>query len=223
MTDAAGRHEQPAGTIRVTVAGPVTGPATRERRDRGDREETGDGSYFAPLAKARYLLLTTFKRKGTPVSAVVQGIADGDRAYFRVRSRSGTARRLRHTDGVQVAPCSALGLWSYGPPLDAAVRPLADEEASRVAGQLDRTYPVRHRSLAWPVHRAWRRRLAYYELLLRVSIACTLTPRISLTCNGRRAAGQEVFGSTGEGKSVVYSRRARGRSRACPRPGPSPR
>ena len=169
MTDAAGRHEQPAGAIRVTVAGPVTGPATRERRDRGDRAETGDGSYFAPLAKARYLLLTTFKQKGTPVSAVVQGVADGDRAYFRVRSRSGTARRLRHTDGVQVAPCSALGLWSYGPPLDAAVRPLAGEEASRVAGQLDRTYPVRHRSLAWPVHRAWRRRLAYYELLLQVS------------------------------------------------------
>ena len=135
MTDAAGRHEQPAGAIRVTVAGPVTGPATRERRDRGDRAETGDGSYFAPLARARYLLLTTFRQKGTPVSAVVQGVADGDRAYFRVRSRSGTARRLRHTDGVQVAPCSALGLWSYGPPLDAAVRPLAGEEASRVAGQ----------------------------------------------------------------------------------------
>ena len=166
MTDAAGRHEQPAGTIRVTVASPVTDPVTIARRDRGDREETGDGSYFAPLAKARYFLLTTFKQKGTPVSAVVQGVADGDRAYFRVRSRSGTARRLRHTDGVQVAPCRALGVWSYGPPLDAAARPLAGEEAGRVAGQLDRKYPVRHRSLAWPVHRAWRRRLAYYELLL---------------------------------------------------------
>ena len=176
MTDAAGRHSQPSGTIRVTVAGPVTGPMTRQRGDRGDREETGDGSYFAPLAKGRYLLLTTFKQKGTPVSAVVQGIADGDRAYFRVRSRSGTARRLRHTDGVQVAPCRALGLWSYGPPLDAAARPLAGEEASRVAGQLDRTYPVSRRSLARLLQRARRRWLAYYELLLRVSIASTLTP-----------------------------------------------
>ena len=169
MTDAAGRHSQPSGTIRVTVAAPVTGlvigPVPRQRRDPSDREETGDG-YFASLAKARYLLLTTFKPKGTPVPAVVQGIADGDRAYFRVRSRSGTARRLRHTDGVHVAPCRALGLWSNGPPLDAAARPLADEEASGVAGQLDRKYPVRHRSLTWPVHRAWRRRLAYYELLL---------------------------------------------------------
>ena len=189
MTDAAGRHSQPSGTIRVTVAGPatgpVTGPATGERHDRGDREETGNGSYFAPLAKARYLLLTTFKQKGTPVSAHVQAIVDdGGRAYFRVSSRSGTARRLRQTDGVQVAPCGALGLWSYGPPLDATTRQLAGEEAGRVAGELARKYPVRHRSLAWPVHRAWRRRLAYYELLLRVSIASTLTPRMSLTCNG---------------------------------------
>ena len=162
MTDAAGRHQQPAGAIRVTVAG----PAARGRRDRGDREETVDGGYFAPLVKARYLLLTTFKPKGTPVSAHVQAIVDdGGRAYFRVRSRSGTARRLQQTGGVQVAPCGALGLWSYGPPLDAATRQLAGEEAGRVAGELARKYPVRRRSLAWPVHRAWRGRLAYYELL----------------------------------------------------------
>ena len=161
MTDAAGRHEQPAGAIRVTVAGPVT----RERRDRGDREETGDGSYFAPLAKARYLLLTTFKQKGTPVSAPVQGIVDGDRAYLRAWSQSGTVRRLRHTDGVQVAPCGALGLCSQGPPLDAAARRLGSEEASRVAGQLADKYPVRRRSLARLLQRAGRRRLVYYELL----------------------------------------------------------
>jgi uncharacterized protein len=151
MTDAAGRHGQPAGSSPVA--------------DRGYRAEPADGSYFAPLATARYLLLTTFKPKGTPVSAHVQGIADGDRAYFRVWSRSGTAKRLQHTDGTQVAPCGALGLWSYGPPLDAAVRPLAGEEAGRVAGQLARKYPVRRRSLARVLQRTRRRRLVYYELL----------------------------------------------------------
>ena len=153
MTDAAARYGQPAG-----------------------RSSATDDSYFAPLATARYLLLTTFKPKGTPVSAPVQGIVDGDRAYFRVRSRSGTARRLRHTDGVHVAPCSALGLWSNGPPLDAAARPLAGEEASGVAGQLDLKYPVRRRFLARLLPRARHRRLAYYELLLRESIARTVTP-----------------------------------------------
>jgi len=133
--------------------------------DRGHREEPAGGRNFAPLAKARYLLLTTFKQKGTPVSAAVQGIVDGDRAYFRVRSQSGAARRLQHTDGVQVAPYGARGLWSYGPPLDAAARRLDGEEASRVAGHLARKYPVRRGSLARLLGRARNRPLAYYELL----------------------------------------------------------
>ncbi|HEY1005329.1 MAG TPA: PPOX class F420-dependent oxidoreductase [Streptosporangiaceae bacterium] len=127
--------------------------------------DTASGSYFASLAKARYLRLTTFKRKGTPVSAPVPGIVDGDRAYFGVPGRSGAVRRLQHTDGVQVAPCGALGLVSYGAPLDAAARRLADSEASHVAGQLARTHPVRRRSLARLLQRARRRRLVYYELL----------------------------------------------------------
>ena len=126
--------------------------------------DTASGSYFASLAKARYLRLTTFKRKGIPVSAPVPGIVDGDRAYFGVSSRSGAVRRLQHTDGVQVAPCGALGLVSYGEPLNAAARRLADSEASHVAGQLARTYPDR-RSLARLLQRARRRRLVYYELL----------------------------------------------------------
>jgi PPOX class probable F420-dependent enzyme len=167
MTDAAGRHEQPAGAIRVTVTGLVAGGRRdhgHRERDLGHREEAADGNYFAPLEKARYLLLTTFKPKGTPVTAPVQGIADGGRAYFRVRSRSGMAKRLQQTDGVQVAPCGGLGLVSYGPPLDAAARPLGDQEASQVAGQLARKYPVRRRSLARFLRPA-RRQLTYYELL----------------------------------------------------------
>ena len=127
--------------------------------------DTASGSYFASLAKARYLRLTTFKRKGTPVSAAVPGIVDGDRAYFGVSSRSGVVRRLQHTDGVQVAPCGALGLVSYGEPLDAAARRLADSEASHVAGKLARTYPVRRRSLTGLLQRVRRQRLVYYELL----------------------------------------------------------
>jgi PPOX class probable F420-dependent enzyme len=172
MTDEAGRHEPPASAIKVAV----TGPATRARRDRGDREETADASYFAPLVKARYLLLTTFKPKGTPVSAHVPGIVgDGGRAYIRVRSGSGMARRLQQTDGVQVAPCGAVGLWSYGPPLDAAARPLAGAEAGQAARELARKYPVRRRFLPRLLGLT-RRRLVYYELVLRGSIAYTPTP-----------------------------------------------
>ena len=134
--------------------------------ERSDRQESADGSYFAPLAQARYLLLTTFRQKGAPVSVRVQGIIDGDRAYFRTWSRPGMAKRLRHANGVQVTPCGVLGLCSYGPPLDAAVRLLTGEEASRIAGQLARKYPVRRRFLARMLHRARYWQLVHYELLV---------------------------------------------------------
>jgi len=129
-----------------------------------DRQEAADGGCFAPLASARYLRLTTFKRDGPPVSATVHGLVDGDRAYFRAGRRSGTAKRLRHTDAVQVTPCSVLGMFSYGPPLDAAARPLPAEEASRAAAELDRQYLARHRFLI-PLPRRRRPQAAYYELL----------------------------------------------------------
>ncbi len=66
-------------------------PDRSSATDRSYRQESADGSYFAPLAEARYLLLTTSRQKGAPVSVRVQGIIDGDRAYFRTWSRSGTS------------------------------------------------------------------------------------------------------------------------------------
>ena len=170
MTFASGRHRQPAVTVTGLVIRdrrdvPEDPPGLPPAADRGCPREPADASYFAPLAKARYLLLTTFKQKGTPVSATVPGMVEGDRAYFQVRSRSGAAKRLQHTDGVQVAPCGARGLLSYGPPLDAAARRLDGEEAGRVARQLARKYPVRRRSLARLLQGARRRPLEYYELL----------------------------------------------------------
>ena len=55
---------------------------------------------------------------GTFVSTAVHGVVDGDRAYFRIWSRSGIVKRLEHAGAVQLTPCSVLGLWSYPPPLD---------------------------------------------------------------------------------------------------------
>ena len=126
--------------------------------------EAADGGSFAPLASARYLQVTTFGRDGRPVPARVRGVVDGGRAYFRARSWSGTARRLRHADAVQVAPCGALGLC-YGPPLDAAARLLPAEEAIRAAAELARKYPVRRRSLTSWLGRAWRPAMVHYELV----------------------------------------------------------
>jgi len=137
-------------------------PDRTSATDRRDRQEAADDGYFAPLAQGRYLLLTTSRPKGAPVSARVQGIVEGNRAYFGVGSRSGTVKRLRLDGSVQVAACDALGMVSYGQPQYAAVRLLTGEEARQIAAQLARRYPVRRRSLSGLL----RRRQVHYQLLV---------------------------------------------------------
>jgi uncharacterized protein len=129
-----------------------------------DQQEAGSG-YFAPLEWATCILLTTFERDGTPVSAPVRGVADGDRAYFWAWSRSGSVQRLQHTDAVQVMPCSARGFFTHGPPLEAIARLLPGEEADRAARKLARRHPIHHRFLIPLLHRTRRRQMVGYELL----------------------------------------------------------
>lgn len=124
-----------------------------------------DGGGFAALAAARYMLLTTFKPGSVPLSAVVHGMVEDGRAYFRAWSHSGTARNLRQTDEVQVTPCGMGGFVSFGPPLDAVARLLPAGEASQVAGKLARKYPVQQRFLMPLLRRARRGQMVYYELL----------------------------------------------------------
>jgi hypothetical protein len=128
------------------------------------QEEAAEG-YFARLASARCMQLTTIKLDGTFMSATVHGVVDGDRAYFRAWSRPGMLKRLEQADAMQVTPSSALGLCTWPPPLDVAVRPLPAEEGRWVAGKMARKYPVHHRFLARLLQRTRRWQLAYYELL----------------------------------------------------------
>ncbi len=123
------------------------------------------GGYFAPLEWTKCMLLTTFDRDGTAVSAAVHGVVDGDRAYIWAWSQSGCGRRLQRARAVQVAPCSLRGFFTHGPALAATVRQLAGEEASQAASRLARKHPLQHRLLIPLLHRARRQQMAHYELL----------------------------------------------------------
>lgn len=135
--------------------------------DRSHDPDTGDGGYFASLTSARYMLLTTFKRDGTSVSAPVRGVVDGDRAYFRAWEGSAQVKCLQHIDAVQVTSCTALGLCTFGPPLDATVRLLSGTEASRIARKLAAKHKVRQRFLIPLLRRIRPRQVLHYELLAR--------------------------------------------------------
>lgn len=154
-------------------------------------EEPVDGGYFASLASAKHVLLTTFKPEGGQASVVVRGVVVDGRAYVWTWSHSDAMKHLRHTDEVRVAPCAARGLLCLAPPLDAIARPLPDEEASQVARKLSRKSPVRRHFLTpllHRVHRARHRRKVYYELLAYAAAPAAPYGRDAFDVPGRSAA-----------------------------------
>lgn len=131
--------------------------------DQPGKEAAGKGKP-APLASAKYLLLTSFNRDGAALATPVRVLADGDRAYLRTSDASGLSKRLRRTDWVQVAPCTVLGVCRTGPTVDATARLLADDEASWAAAQLAPKYPAWRRFLGSLAHRVTGRQAVYYEV-----------------------------------------------------------
>ena len=125
--------------------------------------EAADG-YFSPLAPAKRVLLAAFKWGRTPVASPTRMVADGDRAYFQTWSASATWKRLRHDSSVQVAPCAALGLYRYGPWLEATARLLTGEEARQAARKLARKHPGRPGGLTSLAYRVRGAQPVHYEL-----------------------------------------------------------
>ncbi len=80
----------------------------------------------------KYILLTTFRRDGTPVGTTVLFALDGDRILVHTSSRSGKVKRLRRNPHALVQPSTILGK-PLGPPIEVVGRVLEGEEARRAA------------------------------------------------------------------------------------------
>jgi uncharacterized protein len=108
--------------------------------------------YFAPMAEATYMALTTFRRDGRAVSTPVHVVVDGDRAFFRTWDVAGKAKRLRHNPEVEIAPATFRGR-ALGPPMRAQARLLGGEESERAARMLATKHPILHGRLIPWLHR----------------------------------------------------------------------
>jgi uncharacterized protein len=105
--------------------------------------------YFAPLAGAKYVELTTFRRDGRAVATPVHIVTDGDVAFFRTWDVAGKAKRLRHTSAVRVAPSTFRGR-PRGPAIRAEAYQLEGGASQRAARLLARKHPVLHgRLIPW--------------------------------------------------------------------------
>jgi PPOX class probable F420-dependent enzyme len=63
----------------------------------------------AAIAQSKTILLTSYRRGGTPVTTPVSVARDGDRAVFRTWDTAWKARRLRRSPRVQAAPATLRG------------------------------------------------------------------------------------------------------------------
>lgn len=105
--------------------------------------------HFAPLLDSKSMLLTTFRRDGTPVATPVHVVAHDDVAYFRTFEPSGKMKRMRRNPDVEVAPCSLRGKVR-GETRKARVRILEGAESDAAAKALAQKWPIVHgRLIPW--------------------------------------------------------------------------
>ena len=116
-----------------------------------------------PFVRQQTVLLTTYRRDGTPVGTPVNLAVDGDRAFFRTYASAGKTKRLRHQPEVEIAPSTARGKPT-GPAIRARVRMLDGEAAAHARRAIERKHPILQHLLVPLAHRVQRYTTVHYEL-----------------------------------------------------------
>jgi PPOX class probable F420-dependent enzyme len=119
---------------------------------------------FESLRSTKTVLLTTYRRDGTPVGTPVSIAFDGDRAFFRTWDAAGKVKRLARNRHVRVAPSTFRGAPT-GSDIFARARRLSGAEARVAARALGRRHRVLQRALVPLTHRLMRYRTVHYELM----------------------------------------------------------
>jgi uncharacterized protein len=117
------------------------------------------------FVKQRTVLLTTYRRDGSPVGTPVHIVVSGAHAYFRTYDKAWKSRRLANHPEVEVAPSTFRGRPT-GPAVHGRARLLGADETGPVRRLLRRKYPLRQ-GIAVPLaHRIRDYRTLHYELTL---------------------------------------------------------
>jgi PPOX class probable F420-dependent enzyme len=98
-------------------------------------------STFAEVAKARYILLTTFTKDGRPKPTAVWAAPHGDRLLVHTEDDSWKVKRIRNTTRVTVAACDMRGR-PKGEPVEAVAKVLDKAEAANVQRAITKRYGI---------------------------------------------------------------------------------
>ncbi len=115
------------------------------------------------LSGAGTIVLTTYKRDGTPVPTPVSIAFDGDRAFFRSYDQAWKTKRLRNNARVEIAPATLRGKPA-GPAIQARATLLTGDEAQVAARALARRHRLLQAVLVPFAHRVRHYQTMHYEL-----------------------------------------------------------
>ena len=120
-------------------------------------------SDLSAVRSAKTILLTTYRRDGTPVETPVSIAFEGGRAFFRSYDKAWKTKRLRNNPQVQVAAATLRGKRT-GPAVPARATLLDGAQARVAARALARQHRMLQAVLVPVTHRLMRYRTMHYEL-----------------------------------------------------------
>jgi PPOX class probable F420-dependent enzyme len=94
---------------------------------------------FTDVAKAKYILLTTFTKDGRPKPTAIWAAPDGDRLLVTTEEDSWKIKRIRNTPRVTVAVCDIRGN-PKSEPVDAVATVLDQSEYDHVQRAVTKRY-----------------------------------------------------------------------------------
>src|SRR5690242_20357440 len=118
---------------------------------------------LALLSSAKTILLTTYKRDGTPVETPVSIAFAGDRAFFRSYDKAWKTKRLRNNPRVECAAATLSGTPT-GPSVPARAVLLEGPQARTAARALARRHRLLQGILVPLAHRLRGYQTMHYEL-----------------------------------------------------------
>ena len=120
-------------------------------------------SPFDRFKRQQTVLLTTYRRDGTPVRTPVNIAVEGERAFVRTQERAGKYKRMRRNASVEIAPSTFFGR-ATGPSMRARARLLEGAEAARASKAVARKHRIQQGIIVPLLHRLRRDRAAHFEL-----------------------------------------------------------
>jgi len=116
------------------------------------------------FADTRTVLLTTYRRDGSPVGTPVNVVVENGRALIRTWDTAGKLKRMRNDPEVEIAPSTFRGKVT-GPAMRARARVLSGAQSERARKLLARKYPFIHGFLVPLIHRLQNQKTVHIELL----------------------------------------------------------